>query len=200
MAEFPREELEAMVQIWLEANKCAEAEGNWAKHLGPLYTENAEYRWNIGPNEEFVAHSRQQIEDWALGEQMAGFENWSYPYDRILIDEKLGEVVAFWRQVAPAQRPDGSNYECEGVGGSWFRYAGNNQWEWQRDFFDFGNIKSLFMELAAEDKLEPAVKQKISTLARGGEIAGHVKIRAERSLWNKLKGMLAMIRIVLTGR
>ncbi len=200
MAEFSRDEMEEMVQRWLEANKLAEMEGNWAKNLGPMYTEDAEYHWNIGPNEEFVAHSRKQIEDWALGVQMEGFENWSYPYDRILIDEKQGEVVGFWRQVAPAQRPDGSSYECEGVGGSWFRYAGNYQWEWQRDFFDFGNIKSLFMELAAEDKLEPAVKQKIRTLARGGHIPGHVKIRSERSLLHKLKGVLAMIRIVLLGR
>ncbi len=200
MAEFSRDELEQMVQRWMEANKQAEAEGNWAKHLGPLYTEDAEYHWNVGPNQEFVARSRQQIEDWALGVQMEGFENWSYPYDRILIDEKQGEVVGFWRQVAPAQRPDGSDYECEGVGGSWFRYAGNYQWEWQRDFFDFGNIKSLFMELAAEDKLEPAVKKKISKLARGGQIEGHVQIRTERSLWNKLKGVFAMVRIVLLGR
>ena len=84
MPEFPREELEEMVARWLEANKKAEQEGNWAKHLGPFYTDDAEYRWNMGPNEEFVARGRRQIEEWALGVQMQGFEDWSYPYDRML--------------------------------------------------------------------------------------------------------------------
>ena len=88
MAEYSRAELEQMMERWLQANRNAEQEGNWAKYLGPMYTDDAEYRWNIGPNEEFVARSRKQIEEWALGVQMQGFEQWRYPYDRILIDEK----------------------------------------------------------------------------------------------------------------
>jgi hypothetical protein len=29
--------------------------------------------------------------------------------------------------------------EIAGTGESWFRYAGSQQWSWQRDFFDAGN-------------------------------------------------------------
>ena len=85
MAAYPRAELEEMVERWLQANRDAEQEGNWPKYLGAMYTEAAEYRWNIGPNEEFVARSRKEIEEWALGVQMEGFEEWRYPYHRILI-------------------------------------------------------------------------------------------------------------------
>ena len=200
MAGFPREELDEMMRRWIEANKRAEAEGDWAKHLGPMYTDDAEYSWNIGPNQEFVARNRKQIEEWALGVQMAGFEDWSYPYERILIDDKQGEIVGFWRQTAPFQRADGSQYEIAGIGGSWFRYAGDYKWSWQKDFFDVGNATSIFMELAAEGKLEPAVKKKVSIMGRGGHIAGHEKLRVERSFLQKLKGALAMIRIVIFQR
>lgn len=200
MAEYPREELEAMVERWLEANRQSEKDGAWARHLGPMYTETAEYRWNIGPNEEFVARGRKQIEEWALGAQMEGFEQWRYPYDRILIDEKQGEVVGFWRQVAPVKREDGSHYQVAGIGGSWFRYGGDNKWEWQHDFFDLGNVKALLFELAADGKLDPAVKKKISRLAKGQLLPGHERLRENPGIMKRLRGLLAMIRIALFAR
>lgn len=33
--------------------------------------------------------------------------------------------------------PSGEPYEIKGLGCSWFRYAGQRQWAWQRDIFDF---------------------------------------------------------------
>ena len=141
---YPRAELEEMVQRWLQANQQAERQGDWAKSLGPFYTLDAQYSWNMGPNQEFVAQGRQEICDIALGYYMKGFENWSYPYHDVIIDEKRGTVIGFYKQLAPATRPDGTSYEVVGVSGSWFEYGGNYQWKWQRDFFDLGNVKALF--------------------------------------------------------
>ncbi|HYE34105.1 nuclear transport factor 2 family protein [Methylocaldum sp.] len=200
MAGYPREELEEMVERWLAANRKSETDGDWIKNLGPMYTGDAEYGWNMGPDREFLAKGRKQIEDWALGVHMEGFEKWRYPYDKILIDERQGEVIGIWRQVAPVQREGGGDYEVAGVGGSWFRYGGDYKWCWQRDFFDLGNVKALFMELAADGKLEPPVKRKLSKLARGQELAGVYPLHANPSLGKKLKGVLAMARIVLFGR
>ena len=200
MPEYPRAELEEMVERWLAANRESEKDGNWAKHLGAMYTDDAEYRWNMGANEEFVARGRKQIEEWALGVQMEGFEEWEYPYYRILIDEKLGEVIGFWRQIAPALRDDGSDYEVEGIGGSWFRYGGDFQWEWQRDFFDLGNVKSLLFELAADGKLDSAVKKKINRLARGQLLPGHERLRADPGIWKKIQGWMVMLSIALFGK
>jgi hypothetical protein len=189
-----------MVERWLAANRESERAGDWVKSLGQMYTEDAEYSWNMGPNREFIARGRQQIEDWALGAHMEGFEKWRYPYDKILIDEQQGEVIGIWRQVAPVKRDDGSDYEVSGLGGSWFRYGGNYQWAWQKDFFDLGNVKALFMELAADGKLEDPVKQKLSRLARGLSLPGVEAIHQEPGLGKKIKGLLAMVRIVALGR
>lgn len=200
MAAYSREELKDMVERWLAANRQSESKGDWIKHLGAMYTDDAEYSWNMGPNKEFIARGRKQIEEWALGVHMEGFEKWRYPYENILIDEEKGEVIGIWRQVAPVRRADGSEYEVAGVGGSWFRYGGNHQWSWQRDFFDLGNVKAMFMELAADGKLEPPVKERLSKLARGQALPGVYPIHAEPGLGKRLMGVLAMLRIVLFGK
>ena len=200
MPNYPREELEKMVSLWLEANKKAEAECNWQRHLGPMYTDEAEYFWNVGPNEEFVARGRQEIEQWALGEQMEGFEGWQYPYQSVLIDEKLGEVVAFWKQIAPARRSDGSAYEVAGLGGSWFRYGGEQKWCWQTDFFDFGNVMALLLELAADGHLNAVIKEKIQKVARGRRLSGHIKRPHSPTVVRRVKCGFAMARIAAFGR
>ncbi len=199
MPAFPREELEEMMDRWLEANKNAEREGNWSKYLGVHYTDNAVYRWNMGPNEEFWARGIDEIRDVALGYQMKGFENWSYPYDTILIDDKQGQVVGFWRQLAPYTRPDGTPYEIAGVGGSWFKYAGDFKWSWQRDFFDLANVKSLFFELAGAGHLNATIREKMHTQAMGKLMPGHEKLREEPSRIEKIKNSLAIARIALFG-
>lgn len=197
---YPREELEAMVEKWLQANIAAEKAGDWGTYLGPMYTEDAVYGWNIGPNEEFVANGRQEICDIALGYQMKGFEEWQYPYHDIIIDERRGTVIGFWKQLSPYNRKDGTPYVIEGIGGSWFQYAGNDQWEWQRDFFDLGNAKDCFFQLAGAGKLEPVVKQKIHLQAKGKLMPGHRQLRPEAGKGEKLRNFLAMVKIAMTGK
>lgn len=197
---YPREELEEMAERWLEANRVAEETGDWVNTLGALYHDDAVYRWNIGPNEEFVAEGIQQIRDNALGVQMAGFEGWQYPYDRFLIDDKKGELVGFWRQVAPVTRPDGTPIEVAGVGGSWFRYGGDFKWSWQRDFFDLGNVFSVLSEVAAVGGLSEPIKSKIHTMARGKKLAGHIPLRPAAGIGGKLKQGAALAKIALLGK
>ena len=181
MARFPRAELEEMMQRWLKANQNAEAENDWPKYLTPFYTEDAVYYWNMGPHEDFIARGRQQIHDWALGTEMEGLEGWAYTYEQILIDEEKGEIVGFWKQIAPFKRPDGSNYEIAGVGGSWFRYAGNFMWSWQRDFFDVKNMATLFRDLAKAGHLSPGLRTRIEKAARGEALPGHVRYGTRRT-------------------
>lgn len=200
MSAYPRKELEEMIERWLEANKKSEKEGNWISNLGAMYTDDAEYSWNMGPNREFIARGRKQIEDWALGAHMEGFEKWRYPYETLIIDEQQGYVIGIWRQVAPVKREDGTEYEVAGLGGSWFRYGGDFKWSWQKDFFDLGNVKSMFMELAADGKLDASVKHRLSKLAKGQQLPGVYPIHAEPSLFKKIQSIVAMIRIVLLGK
>ena len=66
-----------------------------------------------------MASGIDEIRDVALGLEMEGLEDWVYPYQKVLIDEKQGEIVGFWKQIANGA--DGSQYEIAGIGGSWFR-------------------------------------------------------------------------------
>ena len=152
MPAYPREELEEMVERWLQANRDAEAAGDWGP-MADLYTEDATYGWNYGDRTDFMAVGREEIRSIALGLEMEGLDGWQYPYEEVVIDEAKGMVIGFWRQIADATRDDGSHYEIAGIGGSWFRYGGNFQWAWQRDWFDFGNAAALFMEMMTDNTL-----------------------------------------------
>ena len=184
MPPFPYEELSEMVERWLAANRRAEADRDW-RPMAELYTEDATYGWNLGPNEEFMAVGRDEIRDVALGLEMEGLQGWRYPYQKVLIDPEQGEVIGLWRQIADATRPDGSAYEVAGIGGSWFRYAGGWQWSWQRDFFDVGNATALFIEMIKADTLSEGMRRRMERAASPGLPPGHFRLgEAPVGLWD----------------
>ena len=182
MAAFPRDEMEEMVRRWLDVNRRCEEAKDWSA-LAELYTADATYGWNFGSREEFMAVGRDQIRDIALSQEMVGLEGWTYPYEEILIDDRKGQVVGFWRQLADAERPDGSRYEVAGMGGSWFRYAGDYKWSWQRDFFDFGNAAALFMEMIGDGVLSDGMTKRMER-SMAQELPGHYPLgTAPVGLW-----------------
>jgi hypothetical protein len=113
-----------------------------------------------------MAVGRDEIRDIALGSEMGGLDGWSYPYQSILIDEVSGQVVGFWKQVADAVRPDGTRYEVAGIGGSWFHYGGDFRWSWQRDWFDLGNVTSVFLEMMRAGVLSDGMKRRLDRAAQ----------------------------------
>ena len=90
MPAFPRAQLEDWVQRWLDANRKAERAGNW-RPLADFYAEDATYGWNIGPKEDVMCVGIDEIRDIALGFEMAGLENWRYPYQKVIIDAEPPE-------------------------------------------------------------------------------------------------------------
>jgi hypothetical protein len=188
VAGFDYEELEEMVQRWLAANRRAQEAGDW-RPMAEMYTEDATYGWNIGPHEEFMAVGREEIRDIALGLEMAGLEGWTYPYQKVLIDEQQGEVLGLWKQVADATKADGTHYEIAGLGGSWFRYGGDFKWSWQRDFFDVGNAGAVFMQMIGEGSLLPGMQQRIERAVSGERLPGHYPLGgAPVGLWEVPEG------------
>ena len=182
MTAFPRAELEAMVEKWLAANKTAEATGDW-RSMAECYAEDATYGWNYGPEHDFMAVGRDEIRDVAIGLEMGGLGGWTYPYQTVLIDDQKGQVVGFWRQIADATRADGSHYEVAGIGGSWFRYAGNMEWAWQRDWFDYGNAAHVFMEMITDGTLSEGMTERMHRAIGGGQ-PGHYPLgKAPAPLW-----------------
>ncbi len=171
MPSYPRSELEEMMKRWVTANDRAGETGDWGP-MGDFYTEDALYSWNNGPKYEFVARGRQEIRDWVFGTEMEGLERWTYPYVRVLIDDQQGEIVGIWRQLAPVEAADGTPLEIGGTGGSWFRYAGNFRWSWQRDFFDHANVGAVFGALLQEGRLSAAMQER---LKKGSRMPGWVR-------------------------
>jgi hypothetical protein len=60
-----------------------------------------------------------------------------------------------------------------GIGGSWFRYGGDWQWSWQRDFFDLGNVTSLFLEMIKADALSDGMRRRMERAVSGEKLPGH---------------------------
>lgn len=170
MVALPRQQLEDFVQRWLEVNREAERNGDWTP-LADFYAEDATYGWNIGPKEDVMCVGKEQIRDIALGLEMGGLEGWTYPYQKVLIDEKIGEVVGFWKQVATDA--EGNSQEIYGIGGSWFRLNGQGLIEWQRDFFDFGHVQKLYLKLMQEGKLSKGMQERIQRGMAGEKLPGY---------------------------
>jgi hypothetical protein len=187
MSGHPRAELEEMVERWLQANRDCETAGDW-KPLAEMYTPDATYGWSYGPHTDFMAIGRDEIRDIALGTEMGGLDGWQYPYEEIVIDEVKGHVIGFWRQVADATREDGTHYEVAGIGGSWFRYAGDFMWSWQRDWFDFGNAAALFMEMMAADKLSEGMVARMHRSMKEDRPGYYPAFEAPVQLWDPPKG------------
>jgi hypothetical protein len=180
---YPREEIEEMVERWLQANRDAEAAGDW-KLMADLYTEDATYGWNYGPDTEFMAVGRDEIRELALGVEMEGLGGWEYPYQAKIIDPEQGYFVGFWKQVAGGTREDGTPYEIAGIGGSWFHYAGDYLWDWQRDWFDYGNAAALFIELMGEGKLSEGMIERMGRPLIQGKNGLYPVHKAPVGIWD----------------
>ena len=178
---WDRAELDEMKSRWLAANVAAEEAGDW-RCLADYYTEDATYGWNYGPDKDFMAVGREEIRELALGQEMAGLAGWTYPYQEWIIDDRTGSMMGLWKQVYEGTRDDGSHYALEGIQGSWFRYAGDFQFSWQRDFFDFGNVSALFLEMLKDDAMSKPMLARIEK-ATGDQPGWYPFGKAPVPLW-----------------
>jgi hypothetical protein len=177
MAALSREQLEDWVERWLQVNRDAEKAGDW-KPLADFYADDATYGWNIGPKEDVMCIGIGEIRDIALGLEMAGLEGWRYPYQKVIIDDKIGEIVGFWKQIAgragdTAGGTDSEEYEIYGIGGSWFRLDADAKIQWQRDFFDFGHVQKLYLDLMTAGKLSKGMQERIERSLAGEKLPGY---------------------------
>jgi hypothetical protein len=181
MPSLPREHLDKWVEQWLETNRECERKGNW-KPLADFYTDDATYGWNIGPKEDVMCVGKDEIRDVALGLEMEGLENWVYEYQKVLVDDKQGEVVGFWKQIV--NKTDGTQGEIYGIGGSWFRLNSDLLIEWQRDFFDFGHVAYMFGQLIGSGDLSEGMQKRIQRATAGEKVPGYYPLgKAPVPIW-----------------
>ena len=72
-----------------------------------------------------------------------------------------------------------------GIGGSWFRYAGNFCWDWQRDFFDFGNAGALFMEMMGAGQLSDGMTARMERSMKGPLPGYYPAFGAPVGIWDR---------------
>jgi hypothetical protein len=181
MPSLPREHLDKWVEQWLETNRECERKGDW-KPLADFYTDDATYGWNIGPKEDVMCVGKDEITDVALGLEMEGLENWVYEYQKVLVDDKQGEVVGFWKQIV--NKSDGTQGEIYGIGGSWFRLNSDLLIEWQRDFFDFGHVAYMFGQLIGSGDLSEGMQKRIQRATAGEKVPGYYPLgKAPVPIW-----------------
>lgn len=181
MPSLSREHLDKWVEQWLDANRECERKGDW-KPLADFYTDDATYGWNIGPKEDVMCVGKGQIRDVALGLEMEGLENWVYEYQKVLVDDKQGEVVGFWKQIV--NKSDGTQGEIYGIGGSWFRLNSDLLIEWQRDFFDFGHVAYMFGQLIGSGDLSEGMQKRIQRATAGEKVPGYYPLgKAPVPIW-----------------
>ncbi len=100
----------------------------------------------------------------------------------MLVDEKLGEIVGFWKQIV--NKSDGTQDEIYGIGGSWFRLNSNLKIEWQRDFFDFGHVSKMFMKLIESGDLSAGMQKRIERSVAGEQLPGYYPLgEAPSKIW-----------------
>ena len=184
MPSFPRSELEEMMQRWLDINRRCEEQLDWLP-MAEMYTDDATYGWNVGPTDEFMAVGREEIREYALGLEMEGLGGWTYPYQRVLIDDVQGEILGLWKQIAdvdPARRHATTRSPGWAAAGSATR--GNFQWSWQRDFFDVGNATATFIEMINAGVLTPGMQKRLEKSTSGRRQPGHYRVgQAPVGLW-----------------
>jgi hypothetical protein len=113
---------------------------------------------------------------------MEGLENWVYEYQKVLVDDKQGEIVGFWKQIV--NKSDGTQDEIYGIGGSWFRLDANLKIEWQRDFFDFGHVSHMFAQLIQSGDLSAGMQKRIERSLAGEKLPGYYPLgQAPVPIW-----------------
>ena len=74
--------------------------------------------------------------------------------------------------------------EIYGIGGSWFRLNADGKIEWQRDFFDFGHVQKLYLDLMKAGKLSEGMQKRIERSLAGEKLPGYYPLgKAPAPLW-----------------
>jgi hypothetical protein len=114
MSEFARsrQEVQERMDRWIEANAEAERNGDWGP-LADFYAEDCTYQYTMGEQGTRVCRGREAVRDYVMGKDMIGFEDWTFPYEWVVIDGN--RVMTKWWNQAPQKRDDGSPYRVVGM-------------------------------------------------------------------------------------
>ena len=123
MSVFSREEIEREFR-----RRVAIQENDDWKAFGETFTSDAVYV----EHHEGTFKGRDKILAW-LVPVMDRCRGWTYPIDWVAIDGN--RVIYHWMNRLPGKRPVGAFYEWPGI--SVIQYAGDGQWSFQEDVYNW---------------------------------------------------------------
>jgi hypothetical protein len=137
MQSFPRAEIEAAHDRYLDARARVEAGGLGWEALADFFTADAVF---IDPAWGRI-DGRENIRIF-MRESMTGLDDWRFPHQWRAIDRN--RIVAGWQNRLPGRRADGSFYEALGI--SVIDYAGAGQFSREEDILNMVHVFELMKE------------------------------------------------------
>ena len=114
-----------------------------------------------------MAVGRDEIRDIALAQEMGGLDGWTYPYQEILIDEKKGQVIGLWKQIADAKRADGTPYEVRASAAAGSATAATSSGRGSATSSTSATPPRLFMEMMKDGTLSDGMTARMERSATG---------------------------------
>lgn len=143
---YPRAEIEATVERFIEAFREAERRGTWSWLADRFYHEDCVYDCAYAGAMPIIANGREEIRRTHYGRDMevgSGWAGWSFP----IVDYAVNgdEIITHWLNRGPGLRGDGTYFETHGV--SFITYGGDGKFIRQSDLFDLAHQMRLCDEL-----------------------------------------------------
>jgi ketosteroid isomerase-like protein len=143
---FPREEIVATVERYVETRKVIDAgDATWSA-LAQYFTDDAVFIDPAWGRVEGIDEMKATV----FGDAMVGLEEWTFPVEFYAIEGD--NVLIKWKQILPGKRENGRNWEQSGV--STLIYAGNGKFRYEEDLL---NMVHVLEDMKASKCRVPAV-------------------------------------------
>src|SRR5437016_3041974 len=129
---YPRDEIEATVERYVETRKVIDAGGATWSALAEYFTDDAVFIDPAWGRVEGIDEMKATV----LGDAMVGLEEWKFPVEFYAINGD--NVIIKWTQQLPGKRADGRPYEQSGV--STLVYAGNGKFRYEEDLLNMVHV------------------------------------------------------------
>jgi ketosteroid isomerase-like protein len=129
---YPRAEIEAAVERYVEVRKVIDAGGATWSALAQFFTDDAVFIDPAWGRVEGIADMKATV----FGDAMVGLEDWKFPVEFYAIEGD--NVIVKWKQQLPGSRPDGRPWEQSGV--STLIYAGDGKFRYEEDLLNMVHV------------------------------------------------------------
>lgn len=155
MTEFSEAEVRAAAERLIDHHDRASEVTDWTFYVDESYTEDAVYICEYAGVRVTKAVGRAEIKATHYGDDMGGFEEWTFPYEGYAINGD--KIITRWWNRGPGRRENGDYFQSPGV--SFITYAGDGMFSHQHDMFDLGHQMRICDELEDAGLLSPKLKE-----------------------------------------